>query len=241
MKIIGILNVTPDSFSGDGVYLDAKSALKQAEKMVEDGANFIDVGGESTRPGYKSVSLEDELARVIPVASELSKVGIPFSVDTQNARVARECLDFGAVMTNSISAGDDLLSLAKEYRVPIVLMHGARVRSPCIDVVKDYLSAQAGYARSIGVERIVLDVGFGFGKRAVENWELLREFETFTSIDYQFLAALSRKGFVKQYGLMGTLFANYVALQKGAEYIRVHDVKEHRSMVDALGNLRNNL
>lgn len=237
VRLLGIVNCSPDSFSGDGCY-SASAAVDCAVQLYSEGASWVDIGGESSRPKSKEVSLEDELNRVIPVAVELSKQGIPFSVDTRKEEVAHRCLDLGARILNSVN-GLPLAPLAAKYGAHLVLMHMRgtprdmhkyATYQDCVAEVKEYLRSAVENAKSQGVSDIFIDPGFGFAKNAEHNFELLRRLNEFTDLGRPLLVGLSRKKFTG--GLNGTLAANLIAVQKGARVLRVHDVLEHKQMFD---------
>lgn len=246
--IMGILNVTPDSFSDGGLFFDKDAALDKALRMVEDGADWIDVGGESTRPGGEPVPVEEELKRVMPVAEALSKMGVAFSVDTSKARVAEEALKAGAEAINDVSALSDpaMAEVCARRKAAVVLMHMrgtpkdmqkyTRYRD-LIGEVFSFLSERVDYAVDSGIERerIMIDPGLGFGKSMEGNLEMIGRLREFTSLGLPILVGASRKSFVgavtgakEPQRLPGTLAASTVAVLNGASALRVHDVKEAR-------------
>jgi dihydropteroate synthase len=247
--VMGILNVTPDSFSDGGKSLKLSDAIADGRRMAKAGADIIDVGGESTRPGAEPVSLKVESERVIPVIEGLSKsVNVPISIDTRHAKVARAALDAGASIINDVSAfGDPAMArLAAQKGCPVVLMHmrgepHTMQDDPRYgDVVEDvarFLAERSSYAASKGVraDRIIIDPGIGFGKTAEHNLELLRRLGELRSLGYPLLVGPSRKAFIgKVLGLPvderleGTLAAVALAVANGADAVRVHDVAEAR-------------
>jgi dihydropteroate synthase len=255
----GILNVTPDSFSDGGRWLAPEAAVDQGLRLLQDGADVLDVGGESTRPGAAAVSAEDEAARVVPVVAALAKAGVraPISVDTRKASVARAALDAGATIVNDVSAGTHdpgMLALVAERRAGLVLMHmlgepGTMQRAPAYrDVVADveaYLVARRGAATGAGVEpgRLWLDPGIGFGKTLEHNLALLAGLERFVALGPVLLGA-SRKSFLGALTgrlpaerLMGSLACAARAAQAGVAAVRVHDVRETREMLTVLGRI----
>lgn len=246
--IMGILNVTPDSFSDGGLFFDKDAALDKALRMVEDGADWIDVGGESTRPGGEPVPVEEELKRVMPVAEALSKMGIAFSVDTSKAAVADEALKAGAEAINDVSALSDpaMAEVCARHKAAVVLMH---MRGTPEDMQKDtaykdligevfsYLSDKVDYAVDSGIERsrIMIDPGLGFGKSREGNLEIIARLREFTSLGLPVLVGASRKSFIGaitgasgRERLSGTLAASTIAVLNGAAALRVHDVKAAR-------------
>jgi dihydropteroate synthase len=257
--IMGILNVTPDSFSDGGAFLDPDSAIAHANDLVAQGADIIDIGGESTRPGAKPVDVEEEIRRVVPAIAKLAPdVGIPISIDTTKASVARAALDAGAQIVNDVSAGrfdDEMLPLAAERKVPIVLMHmlgdpRTMQSSPSYrDVVGEiasFLAERAAVARATGVEpgHILIDPGFGFGKTREHNLVLLRRLRELACLGYPVLAGTSRKSFIGTTldlpvtdRLEGTAATVALAVANGASVVRVHDVGPMRrvaGMVEAV-------
>lgn len=246
--ITGILNVTPDSFSNGGKFLEVSQAISQAEKMIEEGADIIDVGGESSRPGAEAVSIEDELARVIPVIEELaSRTDKPISIDTYKAEVARRALDAGAAMVNDISGlrgNGEMVELVAQRQVPLVIMHmqgtpqNMQDNPQYDDVVGEiisFLRDRIGIALSAGVtkERILVDPGIGFGKTLQHNLEIMHRLSEFKSLGFPILLGTSRKSFIGsvlglpvEERLEGTVATVAFGISQGADLVRVHDVKE---------------
>ncbi len=246
--VMGIVNVTPDSFSDGGKFLQADRAVEHALRLVEEGADILDVGGESTRPGSEFVPLEEELRRVVPVLERLvERVEVPISIDTTKAEVARRALDLGCAMVNDISAGrldPEMLPLVASRGVPICLMHMKGLpkdmqRDPRYDDVvgeiMDFLRERAEVAMEAGVERddILVDPGIGFGKTLEHNLEILRRLEEFKSLGYPLLLGTSRKSFIGaildlpvEERLEGTAASVALGIAAGADIVRVHDVRE---------------
>ncbi|GBE05694.1 MAG TPA: dihydropteroate synthase [Nitrospirae bacterium] len=253
--IMGILNATPDSFSDDGIYSDRKRAVARALEMRDEGADIIDIGGESTRPGAKKVSVKEEIRRVVPVIEELAeKIKIPISVDTYKSAVARAAISAGASMINDISGlrfDPKMPKVAADSGVPVVIMHikgtpgnmqaDTAYRS-LIPEIMDYLREGINIARRAGVseDRIIIDPGIGFGKNVGHNLEILKRLNGFTGFEKPILIGPSRKSFIgKTLGdlpvserLEGTAAAAAIGIFNGANIIRVHDV---RAMVRAAG------
>jgi dihydropteroate synthase len=250
--IMGILNVTPDSFSDGGKYNRVDAALKHAEQMVNDGADILDVGGESTRPNYERISDEEEIERVAPIIEAISRnIEIPISVDTYKSRVAEEAVKAGAHILNDIWGGkaDSLMAkVAAEYKVPIILMHnrdnmgyGHFVR----DVLQD-LFESIMLVKDAGVkdENIILDPGIGFAKDLKLNLEMMRNLDKLVSLGYPVLLATSRKSMIGHVldlppseRMEGTAATICHGIQQGCQMVRVHDVKEMArtaKMMDAL-------
>ena len=246
--IMGILNATPDSFSDGGLYFDTQKAINHALSMIEDGADIIDIGGESTRPFSDPVSLEDELWRVIPVVKELRKrTDTVISIDTTKSTVAKEACLVGADIINDISGmlfDAKMIDVAKDIGCPVVLMHikgnpKTMQENPTYDNVvseiKCHLLDRIDYVIENGIDRknIILDPGIGFGKTIENNFEILNRLDELTSIEYPFLIGVSNKSFIgktlninENDRLQGTIVANTIALQKGCKIFRVHNVKE---------------
>ena len=246
--IMGILNVTPDSFSDGGLYFDTQKAINHALSMIEDGADIIDIGGESTRPFSDPVSVDDELLRVIPVVKELRKrTDTVISIDTTKSTVAKEACLVGADIINDISGmlfDAEMIDVAKDIGCPVVLMHikgnpKTMQENPTYDNVvseiKCHLLDRIDYVIDNGIDKknIILDPGIGFGKTIENNFEILNRLDELTSIEYPFLIGVSNKSFIgktlninENDRLQGTIVANTIALQKGCKIFRVHNVKE---------------
>lgn len=246
-KVMGILNVTPDSFYDGGSYKNEKDILAQAEKMLNDGATFIDVGAYSSRPDAEDINVEEECNRLIPVVELLLKnfPEVLLSIDTFRSKVAQEAVTAGAALINDISAGlldAEMLSTVAKLQVPYILMHmrgtpqTMKGLTDYDDLVKEvlfYLSERVAAARALGLNDIIVDPGLGFAKTLAQNYELLNATEKLQILDLPILIGLSRKSMItKTLGidatsaLNGTTALNMVALQKGASILRVHDVKE---------------
>ncbi|RHW31830.1 dihydropteroate synthase [Neobacillus notoginsengisoli] len=250
--VMGILNVTPDSFSDGGRFNAADRAVARAKEMVEQGADIIDIGGESTRPGHAPVSVEEELRRVIPIVEVLAKeVDAPISVDTYKAEVARRALEAGAHIINDVwgaKAEPAIASVAAEFNAPIILMHNRDNRNYDMftrDVFAD-LYESIIIAKKAGVEdsQIILDPGIGFAKDFKENIEMMQNLETLVALGYPVLLGTSRKTFIgrvldlpPEERMEGTGATVCYGIQKGCQMIRIHDVKEMArmaKMMDAL-------
>lgn len=255
--IMGILNVTPDSFSDGGKYTEIESAVEQTKKMLNEGADIIDIGGESTRPGAESIKQEEQIIRVVPVIKairkELSK-NIPISIDTTSSEVAKAALDAGATMINDISAGQSdksILQLASMRSVPIVLMHMQGIPENMQDdpyyddvvlEVIDKLKARVTEALDTGIkkENIALDPGIGFGKRREDNINLLAHLDKLVALGYPVLLGTSRKRFMGSLCsvtepaelVTATAVTTALGVTSGVKIFRVHDVKENRHAVD---------
>ena len=254
--LLGVLNVTPDSFSDGGAYLTVEQALSHARQMQAEGADIIDIGAESSRPGAQPIDESEELRRLIPVLEAVHEVvPLPISVDTAKAAVARRAVQAGATIVNDITAlrGDpSMAGLVAETGVAVVLMHmqgtpQTMQRSPrygnVVEEVATFLRERIQVAITQGIRRsqIILDPGFGFGKLQEHNLQLLAEFEVLTKIGYPLLVGVSRKQFIgnlvqqpvheRGYGTAGAVA---VAVLKGAQIIRVHDVRTMRDTVSVV-------
>lgn len=251
-RIMGILNVTPDSFSDGGMFFDAEKAVCHAEKMISDGADIIDVGAMSTRPGSEPISSEEEIRRLAPVLEKLLRLGSAvISVDTVNPETAEFALASGAHIINDVSGRFDekMAGVVKSYNAGWILTHTAEVpsgetveyKNGVVCSVNEFFDEVIDKCEKFGIGReyICLDPGFGFAKNTVDNIKLLKNLEKIARDDIAFLAAASRKRFIaditdaKQIDerLEGTLAVNIIALMKGADFIRVHDVKETKRAI----------
>jgi len=260
--VMGILNITPDSFSDGGKFSSVENAVAQAIKMQNEGADIIDIGGESTRPGAEKVTLNQEMNRVLPVIEQLvDKISIPLSIYTYKSDVAKKALDFGVSMVNDITAfqkDKNLASVVAEYEVPVCLMHmkgNPKNMQSCPkydDVVKEiyeFLKHRTDFAISYDIknENIIIDPGLGFGKRTgngiEDNCEILDRLTEFKDLGFPIMVGPSRKSFIGNIlggreplsvsdRLEGSLAAACLAVRNGADIVRVHDVKETRRCVD---------
>lgn len=246
-QVMGILNVTPDSFSDGGRYVDPDTAVRHALKMMLDGADLIDIGGESTRPGYTPVSAEEELARVIPVIEAIHKAAphIPISIDTYKAEVARQAILAGAHIINDIWGGKgdpDMLKVAAELGCPIILMHN-RHDMDYTDFVEDVVadleeSVRLALAAGVRPEHIILDPGIGFAKNGEHNLKLMTQLDRLNQIGYPVLLATSRKKFIRSVLdlpvddlVEGTAATVAFGIAQGCQLVRVHDVKSIKRTV----------
>ena len=257
-KVMGIINITPDSFYDGGKSFSEKNILNQAEKMLSDGATFLDIGGYSTRPNAEEISESEETKRVVN-AIELVLKKFPqalISIDTFRSDVAKKSIETGAVLVNDVSGGtldSHMFSTVAELKVPYVLMHMRGTpktmskltdyNNVTVDVLKD-LSGKIANARAAGINDIIVDPGFGFAKTPEQNFELMGNLELFENLDVPVLVGISRKSFIQKTlgidaasALNGTSSLNTVALLKGAKILRVHDVKEAVECVKLIENL----
>lgn len=249
---MGILNITPDSFSDGGKYFDEDILLQKiivdAVAMESEGADFIDVGGESTRPGSRKISADEEIKRVIPVISEIKKhISIPISIDTYKSEVADEALKTGAVIVNDISGfqfDSKMAEVTKKHNASCILMHikgtpqNMQINPVYDDLVleiKEYLCNSISIAKNTGIEQIIIDPGIGFGKTFYHNIEIIKRIGEFKSFGYPILLGLSKKRFINEIYKsnteernVGTLSANVVSIINGANIFRVHNVLENK-------------
>lgn len=253
--IMGILNITPDSFYDGGRYTRVDFAVARGEEMVEEGAEIIDIGGESTRPGAERISAEEEIERVLPVLKELRKrIDVPISIDTYKAEVARLAIEEGAEMVNDISAmrfDEKMVEVIREKRVPIVLMHmkGTPKDMQENPYYKDVMGEIYGFLmervewaveKGIGRDYLIADPGIGFGKRIIDNLEIIRRLRELKSLGLPILLGPSRKSFIgnilgglpPEERLEGTCAVVAIAVMKGANIIRVHDVKAMKRVIE---------
>ncbi|WP_078433077.1 dihydropteroate synthase [Metabacillus halosaccharovorans] len=250
--IMGILNITPDSFSDGGRYIDIEKAVEHAKEMIKQGADIIDIGGESTRPGSTLVSAEEEIKRVIPVIKRLSKeIEVPISIDTYKAEVAKQAIEAGATIINDIwgaKADQDMAKVAAAYSVPIILMHNRdnqNYNQLIPDMIAD-LKESVTIVKNAGVkdENIILDPGIGFAKTMDDNLVVMRNLEALVQLGYPLLLATSRKRFIGHVldlppteRMEGTGATVCLGIQKGCHMVRVHDVLEisrMAKMMDAM-------
>lgn len=256
--VMGILNVTPDSFSDGGKFFTVNQAVDHGKRMVDEGADFLDVGGESTRPGSDPLSAEMELSRVLPVVRELARTcRVPISVDTCKSAVAEACLSEGAMIVNDITALTQDPKMAEtmaNHGATVILMHmkgtpRTMQENPAYtnvtSEVSEFLAAQAKKARMAGINQIVVDPGIGFGKNLEHNLQLIRELGMLTDLDYPVLVGPSRKSFLGAIldlpvneRLEGTAAAVAVSIINGANIVRVHDVREMKRVAKVVDALR---
>ena len=258
-KIMGILNLTPDSFYDGGKYNEINTALNQTEKMINQGAFFIDLGACSSRPGAKEISVDEEKKRLLPVLEKLIQE-FPetyFSIDTYRSAVAAEGLDIGAAMINDISGGQfdiKMMETVGKHSIPYVLMHisgkpeNMQNKPHYKNIVKEvlfYFSKKVQQALEAGIIDIIIDPGFGFGKSISHNYEILKNLELFKNIEFPLMIGISRKSMIyKKLGinsdqaLNGSSVLNTIALLKGANILRVHDVLQAKECVELLQALR---
>jgi dihydropteroate synthase len=251
-RLMGIVNVTPDSFSDGGLYLDADRAIGHARELAAEGADLLDVGGESTRPGAQAVSADAELRRVLPVLEGLGGVGVPVSIDTSKAAVAEAALEAGAGLVNDVTAlraDPELAAVCAARGCDVVLMHmkgsprtmqEAPAYGDVVEDIKGFLAERIDFATGAGIaeDRIWVDPGIGFGKTVEHNLELLRRLGELRDLGRPILVGTSRKSFIGRLTgrdvderLGGTIASNVLALRAGADVLRVHDVAQVREAV----------
>ena len=259
-KVMGIVNVTPDSFFDGGKLTNSNEIVLQVEKMLRDGATFIDLGGYSSKPGAEFVSEAEELNRVVPIVKVLVEKfpDILLSIDTFRSEVAKQAIENGAALINDISAGlldENMLETIAKLQVPYIMMHmkgtpkTMQSFAKYDDLLKEmnfYFSERIAKARSFGLNDIIIDPGFGFAKTMEQNYELLQNLELLKFHDLPILAGISRKSMIykaletsPENALNGTTFLHAFCLQKGANILRVHDVKEAVECVSLIRQLDN--
>ena len=246
-KVMGILNITPDSFFDGGKYDSDKAIIKQTKKMLKQGATFIDIGAYSSRPNAKHISEKEELERILPIIKLLVNKfpDILISIDTFRSEVAKQSLEAGACIINDISGGNydkEMFNVIAKYQVPYILMHMKGLPqnmqdnpeyNNVVQEIKDFFTLKTNQLKKLNVKDIILDVGFGFGKTIDHNYTILNKLDSFNTLDYPILAGISRKSML--YKVLkskpskmknATSIANTIALLNGAKILRVHDVKE---------------
>ncbi len=258
-RVMGILNITPDSFFDGGKYRDERSILPQAEKMLTDGATFIDLGAYSSRPGAETVSEKEELARILPIVELLLKKfpDILLSIDTFRSGIAKKCLEAGAALINDISGGQadkNMLPVIAHFKVPYTLMHMRgtprtmqqhTTYENLLTEILSYFSKRIAEATALGLSDIIIDPGFGFAKTLRQNYELLRHLELFHTLRRPVLVGISRKSMIYKAldsnaddALNGTTALHSFALDHGAHILRAHDVKEAMECITLMRHLK---
>lgn len=259
-RVMGILNITPDSFYDGGRRESLEDHLLQAEKMLREGADFIDVGAYSSRPGADNISEAEELQRILPVVEALVKKfpEIILSIDTFRSEVARQCVEAGAAIINDISAGnldEKMMKTVAQLQVPYIMMHMRGNPRNMKDLneyenlaqeIIFYFSEKIDRARELGINDLIADPGFGFSKNIAQNFELLSKLELLNNLNLPILSAVSRKSLIyktfnttPEEALNGTTVLNTISLMKGANILRVHDVKEAVECVKLVERLKN--
>ncbi|CAB4536496.1 unannotated protein [freshwater metagenome] len=251
MLVMGILNVTPDSFADGGRYNDFESAVRRGQEMIAEGVDIIDVGGESTKPGAERITLEEELDRVIPVIKELSQSGIKISIDTMRSEVARKAIEAGASIINDVSGGladSEMLTTAASLNVPYIAMHwrghskDMNSRAVYKDVVGEVINElqeriTASLEAGINKDNLIIDPGLGFAKDAEHNWEIIDSITSFVDLGYPVLVGASRKRFLggdnPDLREAATVALTQRLSTTGIWAIRVHSVKPHKEVISA--------
>jgi dihydropteroate synthase len=257
-KVMGILNLTPNSFYDGGKYKNVADVFNQVEKMLHDGATFIDIGAYSSKPNAEFVSESEEISRLLPIVNLLLEKfpNILISADTFRSEVAKKTVENGAVIVNDISAGkldEKMIETVAKLQVPYIMMHmkgnpqTMQGLTNYEDIVKEmiyYFSERINVARSFGLNDIIIDPGFGFAKTLEQNYEVLQKLDLFSMLELPLLAGISRKSMIyktlensPEEALNGTTVLNTIALQKGAKILRVHDVKEAMECVTLFNKL----
>lgn len=257
-KVMGIINITPNSFYDGGKYANEKEVLIQAEKMLNDGATFLDIGGYSSKPNAEFVCETDEINRVIPIIAAIKKEFSEsiISIDTFRSAVAKESVENGAAIINDISAGsldENMMQTVANFNVPYIMMHlkgnpnTMQSLTNYENIVKEmiyYFSEKVAFARSLGINDLIIDPGFGFAKTLEQNYEVLNKLELFKMLELPLLVGISRKSMIykllqtdAQNSLNGTTSLNTISLMKGAKILRVHDVKEAMECVTIYNQL----
>lgn len=259
-KLMGILNTTPDSFFDGGSYSSHEAAFRRGMKMIAEGADIIDIGGESTRPGSLPVSLEEEIERTIPTIKALRNESlIPISIDTSKPAVAKEALIAGADLINDVTgmSNPEMVKLAIQYDAKICVMHmqglprtmqeNPSYPKGVVQEIYDWFQDKISYLVNSGIkgEKILLDPGIGFGKSIADNLQILHNLPRFKTLGFPILLGISRKSFLQKIlskpaaeMLPATLGMNALAIQAGVDVIRVHDIKEHRMLIDLLSRYK---
>ncbi|MDA7716467.1 dihydropteroate synthase [Flavobacteriaceae bacterium] len=260
-KIMGVLNVTPDSFYDGGIYSSEKKILKQVEKMILDGSDIIDIGGYSSKPGATSITVEEEEKRVIPIIKLIYKTFKEsiISVDTFRSEISEKSINAGASIINDISGGDldnNIYKIAGKYKTPYIIMHmrgnpsnmqnNPVYKNINYEIIKN-LSKKIDLAQSNGVGDIIIDPGFGFGKTIEHNYQILNNLKLYKILDKPILVGISRKSMIYKLlktdpskALNGTTVLNTIALINGANILRVHDVKEAKEVIKLCSFLKEN-
>lgn len=258
-RVMGILNITPDSFYDGGVLRSDKDILNKAESMLKEGSSFLDIGGYSSRPGSAFISEEEEMNRVLPTIQALIKEfpDALLSVDTFRSKVAKRGIEAGAAIVNDISGGTQdkhMFETIAELKVPYIMMHMRGTPETMMDntkydhIINDilyYFSERIAKANEYGINDVIVDPGFGFSKTRSQNFELLNDLELFRTLEHPILVGVSRKSMIHrtlnvppEEALNGTTVLNTLSLYKGANILRVHDVKEAIECVNLLQNLK---
>lgn len=245
-KIVGILNITDNSFSDGGLYNDFEKAKEHLLEMISDGADVIDIGAESTKPYSSAVSADEQLKKLLPII-DFAKNKITISIDTRSSIVAKECLNAGANIINDVSGFDydeKMADVISKYNCPVIIQHSKGTPenmqdSPEYnDVMEEIFLAlheKINFAHSLNIENIIVDPGIGFGKTRENNFEIIRRIEEFKSLGYPVMLGCSRKSFLQTQDDTYTAIFNALAIERNVDYIRVHNVKMHKNLIDLMG------
>ncbi|MEA1981553.1 MAG: dihydropteroate synthase [candidate division Zixibacteria bacterium] len=262
--VMGILNITPDSFSDGNKYLDTELACEYAFRMASDGADIIDIGGESSRPGAEPITIEEEQKRILPVLKKIRhELSIPISVDTYHSETAQKAIDLGADIINDISAlrfDSEMINIIINYKVPVILMHMKGTprdmqKDPfyqdCIKEIVDFFDERIAYCKQNGIDknRLIIDPGIGFGKRLADNLVIMKNIDNLKKFDIPVMIGTSRKSFIGMITkndnpasdrIGGSISSAVASIINGANIVRVHDVKETVEAVKVLEAIRGN-
>ena len=250
-KLAGILNITDNSFSDGGLYNDFESAKNHLDEMIKDGADIIDIGAESTKPYSSPVSADEQLKKLLPVI-DYAKDKITLSIDTRSSKVAEKCLDAGAKIINDVSGFDydeNMPDIIAKYNCPVIIQHSKGIPenmqdspqySDLIEEIYLELDKKCKFAKSKGIENIIIDPGIGFGKTRENNFEIIRRLEEFKSLGYPVMLGISRKSFLNldnnEEKDIYTVAFNALAIERKVDFIRVHNVKMHKTLIDLMKN-----
>ena len=250
-QLVGILNLTPNSFSDGGMYNDFERAKEHLLELINDGADIVDIGAESTKPYSKSVSAKEQLEKLLPII-DFAKGKIPLSIDTRSSEVAEECLNAGANIINDVSGFDydeKMADIIAKYNVPVIIQHSkgtpenmqnSPVYADLMEEIFLNLRKKVDFARSKGIENIIIDPGICFGKSREDNFEIIRRVEEFESLGCPIMLGISRKSFLNMPDEdnltkdIYTVALNTLAIERKVDYIRVHNVKMHKKLIDLM-------
>ena len=250
-QLVGILNLTPNSFSDGGMYNDFERAKEHLLELINDGADIVDIGAESTKPYSKAVSAKEQLEKLIPII-DFAKGKIPLSIDTRSSEVAEECLNAGADIINDVSGFDydeKMADIIAKYNVPVIIQHSkgtpenmqnSPVYADLMEEIFLNLRKKVDFARSKGIENIIIDPGIGFGKSREDNFEIIRRVEEFESLGCPIMLGISRKSLLNMQNAdnfdkdIYTTAINALAIERNVDYIRVHNVKMHKKLIDLM-------
>jgi len=250
-QLVGILNLTPNSFSDGGMYNDFERAKEHLLELINDGADIVDIGAESTKPYSKAVPAKEQLEKLLPII-DFAKGKIPLSIDTRSSEVAEECLNAGANIINDVSGFDydeKMADIIAKYNVPVIVQHSkgtpenmqnSPVYADLMEEIFLNLRKKVDFARSKGIENIIIDPGIGFGKSREDNFEIIRRVEEFESLSCPIMLGISRKSLLNMQNAdnfdkdIYTTAINALAIERNVDYIRVHNVKMHKKLIDLM-------